>query len=109
MDALASYREMTHERTGDPVTVVGRTVARAWPWVSATPLSTTTEPGSSSMREPCLRCGKIPKGPSLLAHAKAEEYLIELIKRDHPEWGEPDGTCPRCAAYYRTLVEQVGV
>lgn len=57
----------------------------------------------------CPRCGKTFQGPMLLAHAKAEEYLIGLIKRDHPEWIEPGGTCPGCVAYYRVLVERTGV
>ncbi|MBI3083140.1 MAG: hypothetical protein HYY90_02075 [Candidatus Omnitrophica bacterium] len=45
----------------------------------------------------------------MLAHAKAEEYLIGLIKRDHPEWAEPNGACHGCEAYYRVLVERTGV
>jgi hypothetical protein len=45
----------------------------------------------------------------LLAHAKAEEYLIGLIKRDHPEWVRPNGTCPRCNIYYRLLAKRTGV
>lgn len=57
----------------------------------------------------CPRCGKPISGPIMLAHAKAEEYLIGLIKRDHPEWAEPNGACHGCEAYYRVLVERTGV
>ena len=56
----------------------------------------------------CPRCGRYISGPSLLAHAKAEEYLIGLIGQDHPEWDEPE-TAPQSGAYYRALVEQTGV
>ncbi len=56
----------------------------------------------------CPRCGRYISGPSLLAHAKAEEYLIGLIGQDHPEWDEPE-TVPQSKAYYRALVEQTGV
>ncbi len=58
--------------------------------------------------DPCPRCGRYISGPSLLAHAKAEEYLIGLIGQDHPEWDELE-TVPQSGAYYRALVEQTGV
>lgn len=41
-----------------------------------------------------------------IAHVKAEEYLLELIRRDHPEWNEQKGMCPRCIEYYRRLVKE---
>ena len=64
--------------------------------------------GSQPSIELCPRCGRYISGPSLLAHAKAEEYLIGLIGQDHPEWAEPE-TVPQSKAYYRALVEQTGV
>ncbi len=64
--------------------------------------------GSLPRMELCPRCGRYISGPTLLAHAKAEEYLIGLIGQDHPEWDEPD-TVPQSKAYYRALVEQTGV
>ena len=57
----------------------------------------------------CPRCGRSIEESKLLPHVKAEEYLIELIKRDHPKWVQSDGKCPPCKAYYRSLVEQTGV
>ena len=72
-------------------------------------MDTQAMQSSSLMRDRCLRCGKDISGLILLAHAKAEEYLIGLIKEDHPEWVQPDGTCPRGEVYYRALVEQTGV
>ena len=68
----------------------------------------STMEGSQPRMDPCPRCGRYISGPSLLAHAKAEEYLIGLIGQDHPEWDEPE-TVPQSAAYYRALVEQTEV
>ncbi|MEW5895566.1 MAG: hypothetical protein AB1650_07415 [Candidatus Omnitrophota bacterium] len=30
-----------------------------------------------------------------------ESEIVELIKRDHPEWSISDGTCPKCYKYYK--------
>ncbi len=57
----------------------------------------------------CPRCGRYISGPNLLAHAKAEEYLIGLIGQDHPEWVGPDGACSPCVGYYQSLVELTGI
>ncbi len=72
-------------------------------------LAGSNEQSRASMMDDCPRCGKTINGPTRLVHVKAEEYLIGLIKRDHPEWVDPDGTCPQCATYYRVLVERTGV
>ena len=109
MDARTIDKQLAGERTSSGPSVISRAVARAWPQWSSPDASSPSAPRRPSRGERCPRCGRTVTGPLLLIHAKAEEYLLELIKRDHPEWGEPDGTCPRCAAYYRTLVEQVGV
>ncbi|MBI4042166.1 MAG: zf-HC2 domain-containing protein [Deltaproteobacteria bacterium] len=34
-------------------------------------------------------------------HRKAEEQLIEIIKRTHPDWAEHSGVCSQCLRYYR--------
>ncbi len=44
-----------------------------------------------------------------VAHIKAEEYLIELIRRDHPEWKEDAQTCHKCIEYYRKLVKETEI
>ncbi len=67
------------------------------------------ELSAQSIRYQCPRCGRYIEGARILAHAKAEEYLIGLIKRDHPEWVEPEGTCLRCGTYYQALVERTGI
>ena len=67
------------------------------------------ESAAQSIRYQCPRCGRYIEGSNVLAHAKAEEYLVGLIKRDHPEWVEPDGTCSPCKTYYQALVERTGI
>lgn len=44
-----------------------------------------------------------------LAHIKAEEYILELIRRDHPEWSKEKGTCSLCIEYYRELVKRTEI
>ena len=36
-------------------------------------------------------------------HDIAEQYLLEIIKSEHPEWVEDDGSCSRCEEYYNHL------
>jgi hypothetical protein len=33
----------------------------------------------------------------------AENYTLNLIRSEHPEWVEPDGSCKRCEEYYMSL------
>ena len=65
--------------------------------------------GSQPGVDLCPRCGRDISGPNMLAHAKAEEYLIGLIGQDHPEWIGSDGACIRCVGYYQSLVELTGI
>ena len=58
------------------------------------------------MKYRCPICDREIDDFASLAHAKAEEYLIELIKRDHPEWKKEDKTCQKCVEYYRKLVKE---
>ncbi|MBI4042133.1 MAG: hypothetical protein HY391_01525 [Deltaproteobacteria bacterium] len=39
-------------------------------------------------------------------HAKAERQILEIIRRDHPEWIEKNGLCPPCLEYYRQELER---
>ena len=38
-----------------------------------------------------------------------EYELLQMIKRDHPEWVESDGSCQKCAEYYDSLDAMVEV
>lgn len=108
METQEVYGQSAGESTRNGQSVISKAVARTWPQWSGTDASTDT-PQTPSMTDRCPRCGRDIRVPMLLAHAKAEEYLIELIKRDHPEWVQPDGTCRRCKLYYRVLAKRTGV
>ena len=40
-------------------------------------------------------------------HYDAERYVLEVIKKDHPEWVESDGACEPCMDYYKSLDKAV--
>ncbi len=44
-----------------------------------------------------------------LTHVKSEEYIINLIKKDHPDWDKDRKTCHKCADYYRKLVKDAEI
>ena len=37
----------------------------------------------------------------------AENYVINLIRNEHPEWVAEDGSCSRCEEYYRELDKMI--
>ncbi len=39
----------------------------------------------------------------------AEQYMLEVIKNEHPEWVEKDGSCKRCEEYYYNLDDLVDI
>ena len=57
----------------------------------------------------CQICNRPIDENLALTHIKAEEYLLGLIKKDHPEWKEEDKTCPRCIDYYRDLIKKANI
>ncbi len=60
-------------------------------------------------RHKCQICQRIIDDRIGIMHAKAEEYLINLIKKDHPEWNQGKKTCPECITYYRELVKKADI
>lgn len=30
-----------------------------------------------------------------------EDEIVHLIRQDHPDWDQEDGTCPKCYEYYK--------
>ena len=48
-------------------------------------------------------CGKSSKEEIVDVCTTAYDYIIEQIKKDHPEWVEKDGACPKCIEYYKKL------
>ncbi|HNW92750.1 MAG TPA: hypothetical protein PKM88_07575 [bacterium] len=61
------------------------------------------------MKYHCAICNREIDEAAGLAHIKAEEYLLELIRRDHPEWHEKKNTCQKCVDYYRRLVKETEI
>lgn len=57
----------------------------------------------------CRICNREIDEKNALTHVKAEEYLLGLIKKDHPEWKENSCACPECIAYYRELIKKAEI
>ena len=49
--------------------------------------------------EHCILCDK---DSETLEH-KIESSVMEMIKKNNPEWVEDDGSCTACVAYYKSL------
>ena len=61
---------------------------------------------SEGIQYECKICGRMVHEKHSLEHIKAEEYLIKLIEKDHPQWRHKDPTCPECIEYYRKLIHE---
>jgi len=57
----------------------------------------------------CQICDRAVDEATALTHIKAEEYLLELIRKDHPEWKEDNKACPKCVEYYRELIKKAKI
>jgi len=57
----------------------------------------------------CQICGRMINKKHSLEHAKAEEYLIDLIRKDHAHWQYKEPTCEECVVYYRKLVDKTEI
>ena len=57
----------------------------------------------------CQICNREIDERVALTHVKSEEYIINLIKKDHPEWDIDKKTCHKCADYYRRLVNEAEI
>ncbi len=38
-----------------------------------------------------------------------EQFMLDMIQRDHPDWVEKDGACLPCVEYYKDLDDAVRV
>ena len=57
----------------------------------------------------CQICGRQIDFKVALMHVKAEEYLINLIRKDHPGWKNSSKACDSCIDYYRKLVKDAEI
>ena len=56
----------------------------------------------------CPLCGDLVPAEDLRAHLRTDDdeirnYVLSLIRTNHPQWVESDGTCAKCVEYYRRL------
>ena len=51
----------------------------------------------------CPICGESLHPEVADLHALCEQWTIDQIKKDHPEWVEADGLCPKCLEFYMKL------
>ncbi len=72
-------------------------------------LNNVTRTFSKSKKYRCQICRRMVHEAHSLEHAKAEEYLLNLIKKDHPKWKQEDLTCSECVEYYRKLIKQAEI
>ncbi|MFH1578128.1 MAG: hypothetical protein ABIC18_03545 [Candidatus Omnitrophota bacterium] len=64
---------------------------------------------SLSKEYKCQICQRMINKKHAMMHIKAEEYIIGLIKKAHPQWKEKDPTCKVCVDYYRKLVKEAEI
>ena len=43
-----------------------------------------------------------------IAEADLFGYLLQAVRREHPEWVRPDGACPECRDYERKIAAVIG-
>ena len=51
----------------------------------------------------CSLCGKERE----TGHHEVEHYVLELIRNDHPDWIEKDGSCQNCIDYYQHIGDEM--
>ncbi|MFH1655232.1 MAG: hypothetical protein ABH954_01310 [Candidatus Omnitrophota bacterium] len=57
----------------------------------------------------CQICDRYIDEAAALSHVKAEEYIMNLIKKDHPQWQKAKETCQECIDYYKKLIKQAEI
>jgi hypothetical protein len=43
------------------------------------------------------------------AYVQLQQQVHEALRREHPEWVDPDGSCPTCEVYESRLAKLLGV
>jgi hypothetical protein len=54
-------------------------------------------------KKDCPLCHKELEKEDFSYHSEIEEVLLDLIRKNHPQWVRQDGACPRCVEYYRAM------
>lgn len=55
------------------------------------------------MQKKCPICNRLVEENIVNLCRDAEDWILQSIKRAHPDWIERDGTCSRCLNYYKKL------
>ncbi len=55
------------------------------------------------MEKKCPICNKLVQENIVKVCEEAEDWILQSIKRAHPDWVEKDGSCSRCLIYYKDL------
>ncbi len=55
------------------------------------------------MKKKCPICSRLVRENILKVCEEAEDWILQSIKRAHPDWVEKDGSCSRCLNYYKKL------
>jgi hypothetical protein len=42
-------------------------------------------------------------------YVQLQQQIHEALRKEHPEWVEPNGECPMCEAYESRLAELLGL
>lgn len=64
---------------------------------------------SKNRKYKCHICRRDIDEKVALTHIKTEEYLIDLIRKNHPEWKLDKALCKHCVDYYRTLIKKAEI
>ena len=59
-------------------------------------------------RYTCSVCGNQVHEELRTLHEDAEQWLINRIKRQHPEWVSADGACTPCIEAFKTKRQVAG-
>ncbi len=56
---------------------------------------------------------KMNASPAVLGairpYVQLQQQIHEALRKEHPEWVEPNGECPMCEAYESRLAELLGL
>jgi hypothetical protein len=55
------------------------------------------------MARKCPVCGKVSEEDMIRLCEEAQGWIIDTIRRAHPDWVEKDGSCSKCLEYYKKL------
>ena len=58
------------------------------------------------MKKQCPICQHTVEEDTIRICQEAQDWIIDAIRHQHPDWVKSDGTCSKCLDYYRRLGEK---